>query len=135
MNDKGKAARSFVLGLLLGGALVFTSFHFCRHHWGGRGFWGRHEGFNSQRIFEKLNKELGLSAEQKVQVEKILETQLPKIKELRKTVRPRFDAVREQIQTEIHAVLKPDQIVKYNKIVAEFEKHRKDMEDKMEHGK
>ena len=136
MNDKGKMIRSFVLGFFLGGALVYTGIHFYQHYCADHhDLWGRHRKLDSKRILEKLNKELDLNAEQKTQVEKILESKLPKIKELRETVRPQFSAIRESIQTEIRGILQPEQQAKFDRLVENFEKRRKEWEDKMDAGK
>ena len=130
MNDKKIVVRSFILGLILGGALSFTGLHCYRRHRMDGGLWGRHGHFDSKKLLEKFTKELDLSAEQKSQVEKILETNLPKMKALRETVRPQFKAIGESLQSEIRAVLKPDQLPKFNKMAAEYEARRKEREEK-----
>lgn len=130
MNNKGKIVWSFLLGFVLGGAVVFTGIHFCHHYGMGHPFWGR--PFSSKKILQKLSRELDLSAEQKTQVEKILESNLPKFKTLRESIRPQLAAIRQSIQTEIRAVLKPEQQTKFNKLVQDFEKRRQEWEESQE---
>jgi Spy/CpxP family protein refolding chaperone len=124
MNEKMKFLISFLLGLVLGGALFYTGMHFCRHHWKGDPSRMNRE-HDPKKMLEKLSKELGLSADQKVQVEKIFESKMVKIKDLREKVRPQFEAVRKAIDAEIRAVLTPEQQVKFEVLVKQFEEHRK----------
>lgn len=135
MNDKGKIVRSFILGFVLGGALVYTGIHFYRHYCKGQILWGRHHRFDSKKMLEKLSKELDLNANQRAQVEKILESNLPKFKELKESVRPKFDAIRESIQKEIRALLNPEQQIKFNKLVEDFEKRREKWEERRDQGR
>ena len=130
MNEKVRFIRSFVLGFVLGGSAVYTGIHFCRHH-GMRGApWESRGGFHSKKMLEKMSEELDLTPEQKVLVEKILAANLPKFKELKESVRPKFSAVRSALQAEIRAVLKPEQQAKFDKLVGEFENRRKMWEEK-----
>jgi len=130
MNNPDRSVRSFILGFLLGGVLVYTGIHFYQHYCLDRHRTDEPRSLDSKRILEKLSKKLDLSAEQKVQVEKILESKLPKIKELRETVRPQFDAVRKAIRTEIRENLQLAQQVKFDQMVEENEKRRKEREDR-----
>lgn len=133
MNNKWKVINSFVLGMILGGALVYTGIHFFRHHWTEHG--ERHHEFKSKRILAKLSKELNLSAQQITQVEKILELGLPKMNALRESVRPQISAIRKSINEEIRAILEPEQQEKFKKIVEDFEMRRKKREERADSGK
>jgi hypothetical protein len=98
MNEKRKVVLSFLLGFTLGGALVYTGVHYCRHYWrmDHHGFWGgRHKEFSSEKILERFGKKLDLTADQKVEIGKILDSKLKKLTELRDKIRPQFKALRE----------------------------------------
>lgn len=125
MSEKLKFVRSFVLGFLLGGALVYTGLHVFRHHWKPHRMWDSHRQIRPAKLVEKLNRKLDLGAEQKVQIEKILETQLGKMKKLKDNVHPQFKAIWTESRTKIRAVLKPEQQGKFDKMVEDFEKRRK----------
>lgn len=135
MNDKKRIVLTFILGFILGGAIVFTGIHFCRHYRLNRALWAHHGGFDSKESLKKLSKNLDLNAEQKVEVEKILAAYLPKFKELRESVRPQFTAIRESMQNEIRNILKPEQRTKFNKMVEDFENSRKKWKEKMDRDK
>ena len=129
MSEKRKIAWSFILGLVLGGALVFTGNHFCRHYGRmGLGFRGWHRDLTAKRILDKFGKKLNLDPDQRAKIELILDAKLKKMKELRETVKPQFKSLRESTQAEIRALLRPDQQAKFDEIARDFEKRREKME-------
>lgn len=128
MNEKRKIVLSFILGFVLCGALIFTGTHFFRHYGGGRKhFFEKHQNENRSKWFlEKFNRKLNLDAEQKTQIDKILQTELQKMNDLRVSMKPEFEKIRASIETQIRAVLKPEQQEKFNTMVEKFEKRRKE---------
>ena len=124
MSEKANLLRSFILGLIVGGALAVTGLHFYRHHW-HMGREGRHE-FDSQRLLEKFSGKLDLDADQKSRVEKILNADLPKMKALRDAAKLQFKAIRQSMQTEIRSALRPDQTERFDKMVQDYEKRREE---------
>ena len=124
MNEKKKVVVSFVLGLVLGGAVVYTGLHFCYTHWKDHAIKGFYGGFDSQRMLDKLTHKLDLNLEQKVQIEKILESKFPKMKEIKESVRPELDALRKSLQTEIRSVLDSDQQKQFDEIIVKYEERK-----------
>ncbi len=129
MSYERKFVRSFLLGFLLGGVLVYAGLHFYRFHCGFPGH-AKRLSPDKTKILNKLNRELKLDAGQQDRVDKILAAHLPKIKELREAMRPQLKAARELMQAEISGTLFPEQKEKFSRIVAEFEKKKREQEER-----
>jgi Spy/CpxP family protein refolding chaperone len=81
------------------------------HGPGGRG-WGRGPG----RVFDKL----GLDAEQDRKIRAIFEARRGRFEQVMSEVRPKMQALREETDREIRAVLTPEQAVKLDALRAEI---------------
>jgi Spy/CpxP family protein refolding chaperone len=82
-----------------------------RHGPGGPG-WGRGPG----RLFDKL----GLDAEQDKKIHAIFESRRGRFEQVMGEVRPKMQALREDTDREIRAVLTPEQAVKLDALKAEI---------------
>lgn len=134
MSDKNKKIWTFLTGLVLGGALMYTGLHFCSHYdWAGS--WMKPPKHGSKKLAERFNRELDLTPDQKIKVEAILESHMKKMKDMRDSMRPRFDEDREAVRTEVRVLLTPEQQVKFDKMNAEFEARRKKWQEKRDRGK
>ena len=84
---------------------------------------------------EKMSRDLGLSAEQQDQIKKIFESNDTRLKELRTEMHNRLSGIRAEIQSQMDAVLTPEQKSKLESIIdrhreqgkRESEQRRKDM--------
>jgi len=80
---------------------------------------------------------VGLSAEQKVQVDSIVNEYRQRVRELqdqlqdelREAYTPRYRELLEQTRTEIKGVLSPDQAVAYDSLLAERDRRREQRRD------
>ena len=82
-------------------------------------------------LLNKLDQKLSLSDNQKKEIGTILDETNEKYIEIRRDLQPRvkefeprFDAVRQQSRERIRAVLKPDQLPKYEEMVQESDRRR-----------
>ena len=89
-------------------------------------------------LLTKMDNKLDLSEEQKREIGAILEETNEKYIEIRRDLQPRikeyeprFDAVRQQSRDRIRAVLKPDQLPKYEEMVQESDRRREEMNEKL----
>ena len=89
-------------------------------------------------LLTKMDNKLDLSEEQKQEIKTILEETNQKYIEIRRDLQPRvkeyeprFDAVRQQSRERIRAVLKPDQLPKYEEMVQESDRRREEMNEKI----
>ena len=76
------------------------------------------------QLMRKFSGRLDLSAEQRAQIGRILETSHQRMRSLHDQVRPQFEALRGDTSRQIRALLRPDQAVKYDALEAEFAKRR-----------
>jgi len=126
MKDKKKIIISFVIGLLLGVLLFSLWSHFYSFHsFHGRDWVKRHE-HRSKKLLKKFNRNLSLNEEQRNEVENILNAKIEKVKKLRKKIRPQFKKIRQSARAEIRALLTPEQASKFDTMVEEHEKRRKE---------
>lgn len=121
---------SFVLGIVLG--VSFDKFNDC-HCAGGciKSFkdedkqW-RFKHKSVKHTLERFNKELNLTAEQKIQVEKIVREKHKKTLAMRQEIRPKFQALRKSTNEELKTILNPDQQKKLDALDTKMEaKHKK----------
>ncbi|HEX5735224.1 MAG TPA: hypothetical protein VF131_20510 [Blastocatellia bacterium] len=89
-------------------------------------------------LLTKMDNKLDLSEEQKREIGAILEETSEKYIEIRRDLQPRvkeyeprFDAVRQQSRERIRAVLKPNQLSKYEEMVQESDRRREEMNEKL----
>ena len=121
--NKWKAIAGVVLVFVLGGlAGAFGTMCICRHRGGWLMGGGPHN--YGEAVVRRLDHELKLSAEQRRQVEVIVNDARTEIDELRKQAQPKIDAVFEQAVKRVGAILSSEQRVKFEKFV---EKKREGM--------
>ncbi|HJQ68188.1 MAG TPA: hypothetical protein VKA70_04415 [Blastocatellia bacterium] len=89
-------------------------------------------------LLTKMDNKLDLSDDQKESIRTILEDTNEKYIEIRRDLQPRvkeyeprFDAVRQQSRDRIRAVLKPNQLPKYEEMVQESDRRREEMNEKL----
>lgn len=80
-------------------------------------------------IVRRLNRELHLDANQSEQLHSIVEETHAEIKKVRRQFRPQIEEVLARSQEKIRAILQPDQLEKYEQIIAERKKRREDREN------
>jgi Spy/CpxP family protein refolding chaperone len=89
-------------------------------------------------LINKMNDKVGLTQNQQDQIRKILEETNDKYRELRVNVieprihdvEPQFNAVRQESRDRIRALLTPDQLPKYEKMIEERDKMREQEKEK-----
>jgi len=82
-------------------------------------------------LIGKMNEEVGLRSDQQENIRKILDETSDKYKQIRveidplvKPFEPRFNAVRQESRDRIRALLAPEQLPKYEEMVAKHDKMR-----------
>jgi hypothetical protein len=88
-------------------------------------------------LIQRMNDRIGLTAEQQDQIRKILDETNEKYREIRselepriKDFEPRFNSVREQSRDRIRALLTPEQLPKYEKMIEERDRAREQERDR-----
>lgn len=117
-------ALAFALGGLVGGAATMLAER--KAHSGDR-----RDG--RQGYLERLSAEIGLDQTQTEAIGQVLERHEPAMDSIWASVRVQFEAQRQAARRDIRAVLTPDQIVKYDAMLARRDSVRRDRESK--HGK
>lgn len=133
--DKKKIFLWFFIGMLTGAVLYKVGFHYCRfykHDGWSRFEKGMDKGFKPEKILNKLNRELNLSSDQKGKIEKILEANLTKFRELKEKIFPQFEDMRKATQSEIRKILNEDQAVKYDQMIKKMEERKEKWKKKFE---
>src|SRR5213079_3764829 len=99
---------------------------------GGRALWVRYASAAAperarglDRLMDELNAELRLGAVQRDSVRAILQRHRTRMTAVWETVRPRFDSMRAQMDSEVTRHLTPEQQVKYRDHVSHY-RHRRD---------
>jgi hypothetical protein len=80
-------------------------------------------------IVRRLSHQLNLDATQLSQLRVIVEETYDGIKNVRKQIKPQIEAILESSQNRVRAILRPDQLEKYEKIIAERKKRREKEEN------
>ena len=80
-------------------------------------------------IVRRLNHQLNLDTAQLAQLRGIVEETYTGIKDVRKQIRPQIEEILESSQNRVRAILRPDQLEKYEKILAERKKRREKEEN------
>ncbi len=101
---------------------------------GGRALWVRYasaaapeRGRGLDRMMEELNDELSLSPAQRDSVRAIVQRHRTRMTAVWETVRPRFDSMRAQMDSDVARQLTPEQQAKYRDHVTRY-RHQKDQE-------
>src|SRR6266516_3474395 len=98
---------------------------------GGRALWVRHasaaapERSGLDRMMDELNAELRLGPVQRDTIRAILQRHRTRMTAVWETVRPRFDSMRAQMDSEVTRHLTPEQQVKYRDHVSHY-RHQRD---------
>ena len=94
--------------------------------------------YGSNDLLNKLNQKLNLSDGQRKEIGTILDETQEKYIEIRRDLQPRvkefeprFESVRLQSRDRIRAVLRPDQLPKYEEMVQESDRRREEMNEKI----
>lgn len=104
-------------GILLGASVpIYAGKHFRRSF--------QNPEKQGHRMLERFSRKLDLTAEQKEKVGAVLESSRQRMEALWKEGRPKFDAIRESTNTEIRALLGPEQREKFDKLNARMEARR-----------
>ena len=106
-------AVTFVLGVVLGGAGMFL------YAWYG-GHWER--GFSKERLVNQISRDLALTPGQRQQLTAIVDESSKKYDALHAEVHPRFVSLRDETDNEIRAILRPEQLAKFNALVQAWRK-------------
>lgn len=84
------------------------------------------DGDRRKRYLDWLSTELDLSADQRARVEAVVDRHRERMSEFWKEVRPRFEEMKDELRTDIRAVLSADQRARYEELLEEREKrHRR----------
>jgi hypothetical protein len=75
-------------------------------------------------IVQRLNRALDLDTTQLEQLRGIVRETRSEMKDLRKQIRPQMEEVLARSQARVRAILRPDQIEKYEKIISERKKRK-----------
>jgi hypothetical protein len=101
---------------------------------GGRALWVRYasaaapeRGRGLDRMMDELNAELRLDPAQRDSVRAIVQRHRTRMTAVWETVRPRFDSMRAQMDSEVARQLTPEQQVKYRDHVTRY-RHQKEQE-------
>jgi len=101
---------------------------------GGRALWVRYASAAApertrglDRMMDELNEELGLGPVQRDSVRAILQRHRTRMTAVWETVRPRFDSMRAQMDSEVARQLTPEQQAKYRDHVTRY-RHQKEQE-------
>ena len=106
----GLLALVFALGALVGGAATMLADR-TRH--GADRIGDRPGGF-----VQYLKEELSLTADQEHRITGVLDRHQPAMDSIWGLVRPQFEAERQTVRQEIRALLEPDQLKKYEVLIA-----------------
>ena len=108
-------ALTFLLGVMVGGTGVLF-YGWYSGHW--------HRGFNKERLVRHLERELNLSQTQVQQLNQMMDGSGEKVRNLQKQIGPQFQAIRDDTNNRIRQILSPEQLAKFNDLVARWEKRR-----------
>lgn len=114
----------FLLGALAGGLVVHTIYH-QRMESGFRDEPRRMSEF----IVGRLSHELHLDPAQMEKLRTIVKETHVEIKNVRRQFRPQIEEVLARSQDRVRSILRPDQLERYEKIIAEQKKMRMDREN------
>jgi len=90
-------------------------------------------GTTREVIVARLNRELSLDAVQLEQLRTIVGETHAEIRSVRKEYRPQIDEVIKRSQDKVRAILRPEQLETFNKLVAERQKRHEGEENRDQH--
>ena len=108
-----KSSLLLLIGFLAGVAATGITLRFCFHPHHPPGV------ADADRILKHLDSKLGFTADQKDKVAALLKEELPKGDALRQETDGKFKALRESFRAQLRALLNPDQVKKYDGMVAQ----------------
>jgi hypothetical protein len=121
-------AAVFVLGCVTGASL--DSLYRLQAASGGQNAQSSQPG--KEDFFEALRSNLELNNRQATEIRSIVDQTRGEYRQLRAEVRPRYDAIRQRARVRIRALLTPDQLQKFDAMVAQRDA-RRDQEEKDKH--
>jgi hypothetical protein len=128
-NSHSKARLIVVSVFVIGFAAGALSLNLYQQLTSSKGKDGPHNG--SEFLVRRMNEKVGLSSDQQEQIKKVLDETNDKYREIRKDMEPRikdfvprFDTVRQESRDRIRALLAPDQLPKFEKMIDEHDKMR-----------
>ena len=90
-------------------------------------------GTTREFIVTRLNRELSLDSAQLEQLRTIVGETHAQIRNVRKEYRPQIDEVIKRSQDKVRAILRPEQLETFNKLVAERQKRHEGEENRDQH--
>ena len=111
----------FILGAVAGGVIGHG---ICWHtpHWG--------EIHPREQVVRKLSRKLHLDADQKAQVEVIVNDAHNQMREMRRETQPKIDSIMGNAQQKIREILRPDQKAEFEKLIARWKAQREKLQEK-----
>ncbi len=111
----------FILGAVAGGVISHAA---CwnRPHWG--------EIHPREQVVRRLSRKLHLDADQKAQVEVIVNDAHNQMREMRRETQPKIDSIMGNAQQKIRAILRPDQKAEFEKLIARWKAQREKLQEK-----
>ena len=110
----------FVIGVALGAAGAFL----CLRKRPAEGL-GRHVHATRAEIVNRMSHDLNLSADQRSQIESIVNDAHNRFHALDQQLEPQYDAIRQDARSRIRAVLTPEQKSKFEEEVRRLDEQRK----------
>lgn len=107
---------TFILGVVVGGA---GTYYYAWHN----GLW--HRRYSKERVISHLKSELTLSDSQVQQLGQIMDEAGQKHRQLQQQINPQFQALHEETNGKIRAILTPGQLTKFNELVHQAEERRR----------
>ncbi len=83
---------------------------------------------NRGEVVERFTRELGLSAQQREQLNVILTEDEQKFRELNKSIKPQADAIRQEGRNRIRAILTDEQKPKFEEMLRKIDEQRRQRE-------
>ena len=108
-------AAALVLGGALGGAGA---------RWVADDSCERRRGRGADAYIERLDQELGLTAEQRASVRDVLARQQEEMSAIWREIRPRADEIKTATRREVNALLTPDQQARYADLLERIDRER-----------
>ncbi len=93
--------------------------------WAERVSGARAGRYDHTKLVDDLTREVGLTPDQRKQLETIIEEPRAKIQALQEQRRPLFDQTREEARNRVRAILTPEQRPKYEEFVGRLDEERK----------
>lgn len=128
-NSQSKARIIVVSVFVIGFAAGALALNLYQQLTTSKGKDGPHNG--TEFLVRRMNEKVGLSTDQQEQIKKVLDETNEKYREIRKDMEPRikdfvprFDTVRQESRDRMRALLTPEQLPKFEKMIEEHDKMR-----------